>query len=60
MESSAIFVISSIRKLRSAEILAIIGSTFGGQPIAKKVGIEEAIKTSIEAIKIIAASDAKR
>ena len=60
MESSAIFVISSIRGLRAAEILAIIGSTFSDKPIQKKVGIEEAIKTSIEAIKIIAAADSQR
>jgi uridine phosphorylase len=60
MESAAIFVISSIRKLRAAEILAIIGSSFSDKPIQKKVGIDEAIRTSIEAIKIIAARDKKK
>lgn len=57
MESSAIFVVSSLRRLRAAEVLAVIGSTFTGQPIAKKVGIDEAIKTAVEAIRIIAAQD---
>ncbi len=57
MEAAAIFSVAMIRRLRAAEILAIIGSTFKGKMIIKKVGIEEAIKTSIEAIKIIAAKD---
>ncbi|MCX6354102.1 MAG: nucleoside phosphorylase [Candidatus Aureabacteria bacterium] len=57
MESAAIFSVAMIRKLRAAEILAIIGSTYSGEMIVKKVGIDEAIKTSIEAIRIIAASD---
>jgi uridine phosphorylase len=58
MESAAIFSVAMIRRLRAAEILAIIGATFSDKPIIKKVGIEEAIKTSIEAIRIIAARDA--
>jgi uridine phosphorylase len=57
MESSAIFVVSSFRRLRAAEILAVIGSTITGEMIVKKVGIEEMIKTAVEAIRIIAARD---
>ncbi len=53
MESSAIFVISSIRKLHAGEVLAIIGTTWSKKPIVKKVGIEEAIKIAIEAVKIL-------
>lgn len=53
MEASALFVIGSIRNLFVGEILAIIGSTFSKKPIIKKVGIEEAVKVAIEAIKIL-------
>ncbi|MDD5687928.1 MAG: nucleoside phosphorylase [Elusimicrobia bacterium] len=53
MESSAIFVISAIRKVYAGEVLAIIGLTYSDKPIIRKVGIEEAIKTAIEAIKIL-------
>ena len=53
METSALFVISSIKRLRAGEVLAIIGLTYADQPIAKKVGITEAIKTAIEAVKIL-------
>ncbi len=53
MESSALFVISSIRKLLVGEVLAIIGSTWAKSPVIKKVGIEEAIKVALEAIKIL-------
>lgn len=60
MESGAIFTVAMIRRLRAAEILAIIGSTYSGEMIVKKIGIDEAIKTAIEAIRIIAAKDAKK
>lgn len=60
MEDAALFVVSSIRKVRSAEVLAIIGLTWDDAPIIKKVGIEEAIKTAIEAIKILDGQDAAR
>lgn len=53
MESAALFVISSIKKLFAGEILAIIGATWSKTPIVKKVGIEEAIKIAIEAVKIL-------
>ncbi|MCL5036134.1 MAG: uridine phosphorylase [Chloroflexi bacterium] len=57
MEASALFTIASIRKLRCGEILAVIGLTWDDAPIVKKVGIDEAIKTAIEAVKILAAQD---
>ena len=57
MEAAALFVISSIRKVRAGEVLAIIGLTYKDQPIIAKVGIDEAIKTAIEAVKILAAED---
>lgn len=57
MESSALFVVSSIRKVRAGEILAIIGLTYDDSPIVAKVGVDDAIKTAIEAIKILAKQD---
>jgi uridine phosphorylase len=57
MEDAALFVVSSIRKVRAAEVLAIIGLTWDDAPIIKKVGVEEAIKTAIEAIKILDSRD---
>lgn len=53
MESAAIFSIAGIRRARAAEILAIIGLTWKDSPIIKKVGIDEAIKTSLEALLLI-------
>lgn len=53
MESSALFVVSSIKRLKAGEVLAIIGLTYADKPIEKKVGIEEAIKIAIETIKIL-------
>ena len=55
MEDAAIFVVSSIRKVRAGEVLAIIGLTYENAPIVKKVGVEEAIKTALEAIRILEA-----
>ncbi|MFH1415114.1 MAG: nucleoside phosphorylase [Elusimicrobiota bacterium] len=53
MESSAIFIISHIKKKMAGEILAIIGKTYENKPIEKKVGIDEAIRVAIEAVKIL-------
>lgn len=53
MESAALFVVSSIRRVYAGEVLAIIGLTYNDQPIAKKVGVDEAIQMAIEAVKII-------
>jgi len=57
MESSALFIVSSIRKVRAGEVLAIIGLTYDDAPIVAKVGVDEAIKTAIEAIKILHKAD---
>ena len=54
MEASALFVVGSIKKVRVGEVLAVIGLTYCDQPIVKKVGVEEAIKCAIEAMKILA------
>lgn len=59
MENAAIFVVSSIRKVRAGEVLAIIGLTYEDAPIIKKVGVDEAIKTALEAIKILHKEDTK-
>jgi uridine phosphorylase len=53
MESAALFVVSSIRRVRAGEILAIIGLTYADEPIVAKVGVEPAIQAAIEAIKIL-------
>ncbi len=54
MESAALFVVSSIKRVYAGEVLAIIGLTYSDQPIVKKVGVDEAIKIAIEAVKILA------
>jgi uridine phosphorylase len=60
MEDAAIYVVSYIRKVRAGEVLAIIGLTYEDAPIIKKVGIEEAIITALEAIRILHARDSKK
>ncbi len=53
MEASALFVVSSIRRVRAGEILAIIGLTYDDRPVVAKVGIDAAIESAIEAVKIL-------
>ena len=53
MESAALFVVGSIRRVRVGEVLATIGLTYDDAPIIAKLGIEEAIPTAIEAIRIL-------
>jgi len=53
MEEAALFVISSIKKVRVGSVLAIIGSTWSDSPIEKNVGIDEAIQIAIEAVKLL-------
>ena len=53
MESSALFTIGTIRRVRVGEITAIIGLTYEDSPIIKKVGVEEAIQAAIESVKIL-------
>ncbi len=57
MEAAALFVVSSIRRVRAGEILAIIGLTYDDAPIVAKVGIDEAIKAAIEAVRMLAKQD---
>jgi len=54
MESAAIFVLSSIKGLRAGEVLAIVGLAYKDHPVLEgKKGIEQAIKTAIEAVRIL-------
>jgi uridine phosphorylase len=53
MESAALFVISQIKRKKAGEVLAIIGKTYEDKPIEKKVGVEEAIKIAVEAVRIM-------
>ena len=59
MESAALFVLSSIRKVRAGEILAVIGLTYQETPIVEKAGIDDAIRTAIEAVKLLHAQDSR-
>ncbi len=58
MEAAALFVIASIKRVRAGEVLAVIGLTYRHEPIVAKTGVDEAIRTAIEAVKILAAHDA--
>jgi uridine phosphorylase len=60
MESAVLFVISSFRKLRAGEVLAIIGLTHKDQPVVAKAGINEAIRVAIEAVKILDSPEPQR
>ena len=53
MEASALFVLGSIKGVRVGEILAVIGLTSSHEPIVKKVGVDDAIRCAIEAMKIL-------
>lgn len=53
MESAALFVVSSIKRVYAGELLAIIGLTYDDKPIEKKVGIDEAIAVAIEGVRIL-------
>jgi uridine phosphorylase len=53
MESAALFVVSSIKRVRAGEILAIIGLTYDDRPVVAKVGVEDAIRVAVEAVRIL-------
>jgi len=54
MESAAIFVLSSLKGLRAGEVLAVVGLAYQDHPVLdKKKGIEEAIRTAVEAVKLL-------
>lgn len=60
MECAAIFTLSSIRGLRAGAILAVIGAVTGEELVLKeKAGVEEAIRTALEAVKILEESSGK-
>lgn len=60
MESAALFTIGTIRKVRVGEVTAIIGLTYDDAPISSgHLGVDEAIKAAIEAIKILDKMDSK-
>ncbi len=52
MESSALFVIGSIRKVSVGTILKIVGETYSKKTIVKNFSIENLAKIAIESIKI--------
>jgi uridine phosphorylase len=60
MESSALFTIGTIRKVRVGEVTAIIGLTYDDAPIVAKVGVDEAIKIAIEAVKTLHKMDSEK
>ncbi len=53
MEESAIFVVGSLRRVRTGSILSIIGATWAGQPIVGGVGPEKAIETALDAFLLL-------
>lgn len=53
MEAAALFVISAIKKVRTGEVLAVIGLTYKDEPIVAKRGVDEAIMTALEAITLL-------
>jgi len=60
MECAAIFTLSSIRGLRAGAVLAVIGAVTGEELVLKeKAGVEEAIRTALEAVKILEECSAK-
>lgn len=53
MESAPIFTIASIRNLRAGTVLAVIGDTYGGDPIVPEAierSVDNAIKIALEGI----------
>ncbi len=53
MESSAIFIISTIRGVRSAEVLLVVGSTHQHEPIGGSFDMTPAIQTALNAVVIL-------
>ncbi|MBN2053466.1 uridine phosphorylase [bacterium] len=51
MEAGALFVLGSIRGVRVGEVMAVIGETWNDAPVVAKVGIDEAIRCALEAIR---------
>lgn len=57
MESATLFVVGRIRKIRTGTIVAVIGETHDGKVIIRKEGVNEAIHTAIEAIRLLIQQD---
>ena len=53
MESSALFVLSSIKEVPCGEVLANIGLTYAEEPIVAKEGVDEAIKCALRAVEML-------
>ena len=53
MESSALFVVNSIKDIPCGEVLANIGLTYADEPIVEKKGVDEAIRCALEATCIL-------
>lgn len=60
MEGAAIFVLGSINRLRTGEVLLNVGSTIDDKPIVKGYDPESAILTALDAVDILAAADNAR
>lgn len=50
MESSTLFTVGQIRRLKTGAVLTVIGETREGEVTIKKIGPERAIKVALEAI----------
>ena len=60
MESSALFVISSIRNVRAGEILTVVGKLDAGKLKLSKISSEDAIRIAVEAVRILEEKRNKR
>jgi uridine phosphorylase len=49
MESSTLFIVGQVRGLKTGAILSVIGETRDGEVKIKKIGVEDAIKSALEA-----------
>jgi len=57
MESSALFIIGTLRKARVGEVLAVASMSQDGHPVVQPESVERAIQSAIEAIRILKNQD---
>ncbi|RYX93789.1 nucleoside phosphorylase [bacterium] len=57
MESAALFVIGTLRKVRVGEVLSVASMSLDGHPVVMPDSVERAIKSAIEAIRILKDQD---
>lgn len=57
MESAALFIIGTLRKVRVGEVLSVASMPENGHPIVHADSVERAIQTAIEAIRILKSQD---